>query len=116
MIVLWYQEEAEKFRNLKKNKKKLALKKAARRKTITLLRTGILLPVDAQRLTKTGCCSVKPNASASLPRRVLVVSPKTKYYHSWRIKAKAEASNIEVSYSEGCKIYGVGGRLENMLR
>jgi len=99
-------EEAEKISGSEKNKK-LALKAA--RETITLLKNeGNILPVDASK-TKT-VAVVGPNAMRSLLGGYSG-SPKTNITILDGIKAKAEASNIEVIYSEGCKIT-VGGRWE----
>lgn len=99
-------EEAEKISGSEENKK-LALQAA--QETITLLKNeGNLLPLSPEN-TKT-IAVVGPNATRSLLGGYSG-SPKTNITILDGIKAKAEANNIEVIYSEGCKIT-IGGRWE----
>ncbi|GAB5410727.1 MAG: glycoside hydrolase family 3 N-terminal domain-containing protein [Balneolaceae bacterium] len=99
-------EEAEKISGSEENKK-LALQAA--QETITLLKNeGNLLPLSSEN-TKT-IAVVGPNATRSLLGGYSG-SPKTNITILDGIKAKAEANNIDVIYSEGCKIT-IGGRWE----
>lgn len=99
-------EEAEKISGSEKNKK-LALQAA--QETITLLKNEAnVLPLDSSQ-TKT-IAVVGPNANCSLLGGYSG-APETNITILDGIKAKAEAHNIEVIYSEGCKIT-VGGRWE----
>lgn len=99
-------KEAEEISGSEKNKK-LALRAA--QETITLLKNeGSLLPLNLSK-TKT-IAVVGPNATRSLLGGYSG-SPRTNISILDGIKTKAEANNIEVIYSEGCKIT-IGGRWE----
>lgn len=99
-------EQAEKISGSDKNKA-LALKAA--QETITLLKNeGNVLPLDPSKTKKIGV--VGPNATRSLLGGYSG-SPKTNITILDGIKAKAVAHDIEVIYSEGCKIT-IGGRWE----
>lgn len=99
-------EEAGKISGSEKNKK-LALQAA--QETITLLKNkSNVLPLDSSQ-TKT-IAVVGPNANRSLLGGYSG-APETNITILEGIKAKAETHNIEVIYSEGCKIT-VGGRWE----
>ncbi len=99
-------EEAEKISGSEKNKQ-LALQAA--QETITLLKNeGNVLPLNPSH-TKT-IAIVGPNATRSLLGGYSG-APKTNITILEGIKARAETYNIDVIYSEGCKIT-VGGRWE----
>lgn len=99
-------EEAEKISGSDKNK---ALALQAAQEVITLLKNeGNILPIDPSSTKKVAV--VGPNATRSLLGGYSG-SPKTNITILEGIKAKAETHNIEVVYSEGCKIT-IGGRWE----
>ncbi|MEQ9308260.1 MAG: glycoside hydrolase family 3 N-terminal domain-containing protein [Balneolaceae bacterium] len=99
-------QKAEEISGSEKNKK-LALQ-AAQETIILLKNEGNLLPLDPSK-TKT-IAVVGPNATRSLLGGYSG-SPRSNISILDGIKKKAESKNIEVIYSEGCKIT-IGGRWE----
>lgn len=99
-------EVAEQISGSDKNKE-LALQAA--QETITLLKNeGNVLPLDASKIKKIAV--VGPNATRSLLGGYSG-APKTNINILDGIKAKAERHQIDVVYSEGCKIT-IGGKWE----